>query len=151
MAKEITVKFVFQSCLWFTNPCGRQCEGRSHQPGGSVPLTSTEAPLPPPAHRRVESAGLQKWCLFLNFGNKISCFTQLRRPCTPSLSLFNTERIIARRITTQNGLRGNDPLPRPTKYHIMQWFSILPGHFLFFFGVVKTDNNQLLEQLQSAP
>ncbi len=70
---HITIKYFFQNCMWFTNPCGRQCEGTSHQPVGSVLLTSTEAPLPPPAHTRVESADLQKWRLFLNFGNKM-CF-----------------------------------------------------------------------------
>lgn len=45
--------------LRFTDPYGRQCEGMSHQPGGSVPPTSTEAPLPPPARTEVESAALQ--------------------------------------------------------------------------------------------
>lgn len=69
---KLQQNFYFKIVCDSTNPYGRQCEGMSHQQGGSVPLTSTEAPLPPPAHRRVESADLQI-CLFSNFGKKILC------------------------------------------------------------------------------
>lgn len=51
---------MFQNSMLFTNPCGRRCGGTNHQPGGSVLLTSTEAPLPPPAHTGGGSADLQK-------------------------------------------------------------------------------------------
>lgn len=45
-------------CLWLTDLCERQCGEKSHRPEGSVPLTSTEAPHPPPAHTGPESVDL---------------------------------------------------------------------------------------------
>lgn len=68
---------------FFTDPCGRRCEETSHQPEGSVPLTSTEAPLPPPAHTGVESADLQMWSMVLTFVTEYQAFTQLRGICNP--------------------------------------------------------------------
>lgn len=63
--QRLCVWIRWSSCVWFTDPCGRQCEGMSHPPVSSVPPTSTEAPRPPPARTRVESADLQKCFLKL--------------------------------------------------------------------------------------
>lgn len=66
---------------WFTDPCVRQCEERSHQPGGNVPLTSTEAPHLPPARTKEESADLWKWYLFNSLHQDIQKLVSFSKGC----------------------------------------------------------------------